>query len=61
MPGRDGTGPQGKGPMTGRGMGMQQGAKRRRRAGTVPQQEPRKKAMRKSEPQSPGDAIPAGK
>jgi hypothetical protein len=42
MPGRDGTGPQGKGPMSGKGMGSQQGAKRRRRVGTVPQQEPQK-------------------
>jgi hypothetical protein len=42
MPGRDGTGPQGKGPMTGRGMGNQQGAKKRKGAGTEPQQEPQK-------------------
>ena len=42
MPGRDGTGPQGKGPVTGRGMSNQQGAKKRKRAGTVPQQEPQK-------------------
>jgi len=42
MPGRDGTGPQGKGPMTGRGMGMQQGAKRRKKVGAVSQQEPQK-------------------
>jgi len=42
MPGRDGTGPQGKGPITGRGMGNQQGAKKRKRGGTVPQQEPQK-------------------
>jgi len=42
MPGRDGTGPKGKGPMTGRGLGNQQGAKKRKRAGTVPQQEPQK-------------------
>jgi hypothetical protein len=42
MPGRDGTGPQGKGPMTGRGMGKPQGAKRRRQGNTAAQQEPAK-------------------
>jgi len=40
MPGKDGTGPEGKGPMTGRGMGKQQGAKRRRRGNAGAQQEP---------------------
>jgi len=43
MPGRDGTGPQGKGPMTGRGMGNQQGAKRRKRGNAESQPEPAKK------------------
>ena len=43
MPGRDGTGPQGKGPMTGRGMGNQQGAKQRRRGNAGSQPEPAKK------------------
>ncbi|HII98272.1 MAG TPA: DUF5320 domain-containing protein [Methanoregula sp.] len=43
MPGRDGTGPQGKGPNTGRGMGTQQGAKRRRRGNAESAPEPAKK------------------
>ncbi len=42
MPGKDGTGPEGKGPVTGRGMGKQQGAKRRRRGNAGARQEPEK-------------------